>query len=355
MRALMRTWIVCVGMVYAGVALAAPSAEAEQRYQLAAKLDDSGEYEKALGIIDQGLAAAPKDLKLLGLKGSVLVKLRDYTDALAVYKLYLEAGATGANRRSAEKIVDNLQWVESTFLDVALANGPADVYLDLKAQGLFCNAAPMCHKAVLPGEYKVIVERAGFERWTGRITIAPGQTAKLAVTLVEKPSLLTVRVSQPDARVTVDGAAYDAPTSVAAGTHQVVVSMAGRVEVRRQVVAHEGKPVELAVALVPVRVEPTRVATRKESSRAGWLTPRRRLALTSVGIGLWAASMGVGFDQLGEQRQRQAKIAYWGAGTAAAVAVVLWLTGAPKSRVAVAPRLGPRSGAVAGVDLAVRF
>jgi hypothetical protein len=35
-------------------------------------------------------------------------------------------------------------------------------------------------------------------------------------------------------------------------------------------------------------------------------------------------------------------------------AAVLWFTGAPESRVAVTPHLGPRTD-VAGVDLAVRF
>ena len=44
-------------------------------------------------------------------------------------------------------------------------------------------------------------------------------------------------------------------------------------------------------------------------------------------------------------------IAYGVAGGAAIAAAVLWLTGGPESRVAVAPHLG----AVAGLDLAVRF
>ena len=38
---------------------------------------------------------------------------------------------------------------------------------------------------MLPGDYKVIAERPGFERWTGRVTVENGKTAKLGVTLAE--------------------------------------------------------------------------------------------------------------------------------------------------------------------------
>jgi hypothetical protein len=187
----------------------------------------------------------------------VLLKLRDYSGALAAYQAYLEAGASGANRREAEKIVNNLRAVESTFLDISLSGGPAAaIYLDSRTQGVFCTAAPACHKAVLPGDYKVIAEQSGFDRWTGQVTIASGATATLAVALVEKPSELTVRVAQPGARVTLDGGAYEATTKIAAGSHRVAVSLAGYLEARQEVTAHAGTPVTLEVALTPlVRVQ----------------------------------------------------------------------------------------------------
>jgi hypothetical protein len=113
---------------------------------------------------------------------------------------------------------------------------------------------------MLPGDYKVIAERAGFERWTGRVTIENGKTATLAVTLVEKPSLLTVRVAQPGAHITVDGADYAAPVTVPSGRHQVVVALAGHADERREVAAHDGAPLDLDISLtprVPVHIEPT--------------------------------------------------------------------------------------------------
>ncbi|HEX7841189.1 MAG TPA: PEGA domain-containing protein [Kofleriaceae bacterium] len=408
----------------------------QEKYKLAVQLDDSGDAEKALVLINEGLAIAPKDLPLLGLKGAVLLKLRDYTAALAAYQAYLDAGATGANRREAQKIVNNLDAVKSTFLAVTLANGPAAIYLDSKTQGVFCTAAPSCNQAVLPGQYKVLAERSGFERWTGRVTIENGKTATLAITLVEKPSLLTVRVAQPGARITVDDTAYDAPTTVPAGSHRVVVSLTGHVEARLEAVAHEGKPVELDVALAPlvaIRVEPPGaalwlddkpVAMEKGSlaippgahtlvARAhgfedhrieipavrapdyklevglarvlpppSRFTDRRKIALGVGGVGLAALAGGVvlglqsrqldhdtyalcpstsapcpdarnadDLNRRARSRALQANIVYGVAGGAAIAAAVLWLTGAPESRVAVTPQLG----AVAGLDVAVRF
>jgi hypothetical protein len=74
MRALICSWIVGVGVGIActGVGLAAPKVDVRQKYKAAAMLVDSGEAEQALGVIEEGLALAPKDLSLLKLKGTVL-------------------------------------------------------------------------------------------------------------------------------------------------------------------------------------------------------------------------------------------------------------------------------------------
>jgi hypothetical protein len=249
----------CVGVVVSGVSYAAPNRDARDIYKVAAELDDAGDYEAALARIADGLAAAPRDLALLGLKGTVLLKVRDYAGALAAYQAYLEAGATGANRREAQKIVNNLRAAQSTSLVVTVANGPATIYVDSKAQGVLCIAAPSCSKAMLPGDYKVIAERSGFELWTSRVTIEHGKAATLAVALVDKPSLLTVRASPAGAHVTVDDVAYHSPASIAAGSHRIVAALTGYAAARAEVIAREGQPVELAIALtplVPLRVEP---------------------------------------------------------------------------------------------------
>jgi hypothetical protein len=439
MRVLIWAGVVCVGVAYASRAEAEPRVDIRATYERASQLTNSGAAEQALTVIDEGLAVDPKDLPLLGLKGTVLLSLHDYAGALATYKAYLDAGARGANRREAEKIIENLGAVKSTFLDVAVSNGPATVYLDSTSHRPVCDAAPPCHKVVLPGQYKVIADRSGFERWTGQITVVNGETAKLAVTLVEKPSLLTVRVAQPGARITVDDVVYDAPTTVPAGTHRVAVSLAGRVTARLQATAHEGKPVALDVALaalVPVHLSPPgahlaldgkaltiedggiavppgahalvasadgfldrRVdvpAARSDDyqitvelaldTHLAWLTTRRKIAISAGGVGVGAMVTGVvlglqsrGLDhdtfarcpspsepcrvaleandlnRRARTRATQANIAFGVAGGAAIAAGILWLAGAPESRVQVAPRLDPRTGDVAGLDLSVRF
>src|SRR5262249_35679020 len=127
MRALIATWIVYVTVAWTPVALAAPQpkgappkgapkiapkappkVDARAKYQEAVPLEANGEPEKALVVIDEGLAIAPKDLSLLELKGRITLNLGDHPGALAAYQAYLAAGATGANRRSAEDIVNRL-------------------------------------------------------------------------------------------------------------------------------------------------------------------------------------------------------------------------------------------------------
>src|SRR6185295_17909710 len=161
---------VYASIAHAGVALAAPGADVRARYQDALKQVSSGNTDQALITINEGLAIAPGDLPLLGLKGSVLMTLRDYSGALTTYLAYLDAGPTGANKRNAQKIVLVLRTARP--LDITLTNGPADIYLHSKSLGVFCTAAPTCHKPVLPGKHKVIAERPGFEPWTGQVTIA---------------------------------------------------------------------------------------------------------------------------------------------------------------------------------------
>lgn len=445
MRALICAGIACAGIAYASSVSAEPRVNPHAKYVQAARLANAGDAEQALTLIDEGLAVAPRDLPLLGLKGQVLLSLYEYVEASATYQAYLDAGARGANRRETEKILDNLRVVQSTFLDVTVANGPARVYLDSATHRPLCTAAPTCNKPVLPVQYRVIVERPGFERWTSPVTVVRGETSKLAVTLVEKPSLLTVRVAQPDARIMVDGADHDPARPIPAGAHQVTVSLAGHVTAQREVTAHEGKPIELEVALaplVPVQLSPPgarlaldgkpiqiedggiavppgvhvliasaqgfqdhrveipaarddgyqiTVALARDAPAAptpllGRLSTRRKVAIAAGGVGVGAVVAGA---VLGLQSRRlnhdtyarcpspsescaaaaeandlnvrararalEANVAFGVAGAAAIAAAVLWFTGVPESPVAITPRLGGRTGDVAGFDLAVRF
>ena len=253
---LVRTLIVCVTALLAGgprIAVADP-VDARAMYREAQQLAAVDDNDKALALINQGLATAPKDLQLLELQGIVLLKLRDYEGALLAYQTYIDAGATGANRRTAQRIVAGLAVVKSTGVEITAANGPASIYFDSKSLGQLCVAAPICKKGILPGDYKVIAERAGFERWTGRVSVTAKHVAKLAITLVEKPSAVTVEVAQQGAVITIDGKPVTgaAPLSLAGGEHQLVVELAGFATEHRTFAAHEGQPMTLAISMVPV-------------------------------------------------------------------------------------------------------
>src|SRR6187402_3733620 len=99
MHVLIRRWIVCAILAWAGAAPAAPGTaqetEARQQHRLAAREADGGNYKQALELIEQGLGSAPKDLPLLELKGGVLLKMQDYTGAIAAYRAFLDGGAKG--------------------------------------------------------------------------------------------------------------------------------------------------------------------------------------------------------------------------------------------------------------------
>jgi hypothetical protein len=241
---------------------AAPKVDPGERYRVAEQHRRSGDRKQALTVLEEGLEAAPKDRDLRDLRYlrcMVLFELDDHAAALTACQAFVEVSEDGARRVQAKKTVDTLTTRMTTFLEVTVSNGPANVYLGLKSRGVFCRATPSCKGSVAPGAHKVIVERPGFDEWTGRVTVAAGQTEQLAVTLVEKPSLLTVRATPPEARVTVDDEAYEAPTPVDPGKHRVTVSLEGHAEERLEVTARQGRPIELEVALapiVPLQIEP---------------------------------------------------------------------------------------------------
>ena len=246
---------VLVASLGAGTSLASPAfagPDAQAKYEQAAQLAADDENDKALALVEEGLKEAPKDLKLLQLKGDLLLKTRDFDGALAAYQAYVDGGATGANRRAAQKIVAGLSAGAGTFLDITATNGPATIYLDSKTQGTFCSAAPNCKKSVLPGDYKVIAERPGFERWSKRISVEAKATAQLEIKLIEKPSPISMTVTPDGARVTVDGKPGARPTSLAGGDHDIVIELDNYATEHRTIAAHEGKPVELAVSMSPL-------------------------------------------------------------------------------------------------------
>ena len=64
------------------------------------------------------------------------------------------------------------------------------------------------------------------------------------------------------------------------------------------------------------------------------------------------AAQADALNQRGQSRARDANIAFGVAGATAITAAVLWMVGAPESRVAVAPRVGANAAAL---DLSLRF
>lgn len=360
---------------------AAAAASARAKARAAARLFDSGAYEEARAAIDEGLAANPRDLSLLRLQGSVRMATGDLPGALAAYQAYLAAGATGAKKRQVEGLVKELRPITNTSLQVTVTNGPAQVFIPAVTKTAFCEAAPACPPApILPRTYQVVVERPGFERWTGRVTVGNGQHATATVTLVELPSAMSVRATPPGAQVTIDGRPFDPAVPLAPGHHVVAVSAAGHRPARREVDAHAGQPLSLEVALAPIPPPAppvAAVAAVAPRPRARFWTGRRVTAVVAGGVAVAAGAAGLVLGLQARQLDRdtytlcaspetpcpaagaandrndqartralEANIAYGVAGAATIAAAVLWLTGREHA-VAVAPASG--AGAVVGL------
>jgi hypothetical protein len=252
----MRALCVVAALLLTAPAVAAPS-EAGEKLRQAREQLIAGEPEAALALVDAGLAAAPSDKELLLLRGHVLVQLSDYQGALAAYRRYLESGARGGNRREVVRIIDSLESASTTFLEVNVENGPAEVRVDARAGKPFCVASPSCKRGIMPGDHLVIVERPGFQRVARRVEVVAAAVTPLQLTLVEKPSPFRIAVIPTDATVTVDGA--PAPAEVAPGEHTVEVRRAGYLPLAGKLRAALGKPIQLEVGLevgIPVEVTP---------------------------------------------------------------------------------------------------
>lgn len=240
--------VVGVVVVGHGAAAAAPrSARETVKVAQAHLLAD--ETDAALALVEEGLATWPKSKELLLLRGHVLLKMSDYGAALDAYNRYLAAGATGGNRREVLRIVDSLRSVTSTFLEVKVTNGPANVFLDTRGGKPFCVAEPTCKRGVVPGDHLLVIDRAGFKRVAERMFIPANQVTTVDRTLAEKPSPLALKVTPADAKIEVDGA--PAPKELAPGPHTVVARRDGYVPGTQGVTAAEGKPVDVTLALAP--------------------------------------------------------------------------------------------------------
>jgi hypothetical protein len=171
--------------------------------------------------------------------------------------------------------------------------------------------------------------------------------------------LVAVTLDPPAATLTLD----DAPVAVDAGAiaippgrHAIVARAQGFRDLRVEIPAVRPADYKLVVKLEPVRAA---VAAPRAQ---GGLTAQRKIALVMGAARLGIAGIGAlgmaGLGALSGPQDRPAADAdsstvYGIAGGALIIAAALWLTGAPDTRPAVT--VTPRVGAIAGLDLAVRF
>jgi tetratricopeptide (TPR) repeat protein len=251
------------------VALApARAAEPAQDRSLArTKLDQANAlaleeaYDAALAAIAEGLAVDPRNIALLQLRANLLLAKRDFAGARTAYEALLPTPLSAANRRKVRDVIRILQATRSTFVEIAL-NVPADVYVDAKALGKACDAAAQCKLALLPGKYRILIERPNFKAVRQVIRVRRDQTITITQELEELPSTFAVKVTPSDAVVTLNDQVWLAEQSeLPAGDYVVRAWRPDFFAHDARISAHQGEPIALDVTLderQPVAVSPPR-------------------------------------------------------------------------------------------------
>jgi hypothetical protein len=219
------------------------------KQQEAITLAEEGSYIAALAAIDDGLGLAPRNVALMQLRAKLLLDKQDFAHALRAYEALLDTALSSANRRKVRGIIQYLMPARSSFVEIAL-NVKADVYVGHKAQGKACEAASTCKLALLPGRYRLYIERPGFKPSVQVVRVRRDQTVSVHQELEELPSKLELGVTPADAVVTVDGQVWQAGEGeLAPGKHTLHVWRPGFFAHQAEITAHEGEPVALSVAL----------------------------------------------------------------------------------------------------------
>lgn len=247
----MLRWVCAVAMLVSTSNLAAAD-DGDDAVADAEAAVAAGDLVKAAGVIERGLIAAPKNLKLLFLRGKVELERRRFASALAAYEAYLEARPRGANKRKAERIVENLAAVKTTFLEVTVKGGGAEVYVDDKSLGVYCVANSVCTVGMMPGRYRLLIEGRGSVPITRDVVVREGQKARVSVALEVPPTPLTIRVTPGDAAITFDGGALgsgERQVDARPGEHELIVSRAGFETVRQTIAVRQGQAASVEIAL----------------------------------------------------------------------------------------------------------
>ena len=171
-------------------------------------------------------------------------------------------GISAADGRGAEQSVEALPGKTRKVRLVLPAGGPgtlslasepsnARVSLDDRPLGV----TPFVGTLV-PGEHRLVVERSGFVRQTRDVTWREGHDVELAFSLVALPKepALLIESTPPGATMTIDGIPRGVSPwtgALAQGRHQVVLKLAGRLEVASDFVMPEGRDLSLRLELPP--------------------------------------------------------------------------------------------------------
>jgi hypothetical protein len=161
-------------------------------------------------------------------------------------------------------------------LSVSSSPSGAAVYVD----GIYRGITSTIVGNLVPGSHSVRLSLAGYQDWTGSVTISPGSTTFLSPTLLKAQSPIygtaTITTSPAGASVYANGqyvgqTTYGSPlafTQVVPGTYTILISRAGYQDYTTTGQVQAGQNYNLAVTLTPVP-NPTTGSISISSSPSG--------------------------------------------------------------------------------------
>jgi len=280
----MKTIAIIIVVAVAGTAIADERATAERYFRAGAKAYAAQSFSAAAADFDEAYAALP--LPEIAFSGAQAYRRLYRVDpkpeyvrrAVELYRVYLAKVKTGGRVGDAadslgelERELDKLKAkgapldtkpVEHTRLgvDVSIAgqsSGSVTEIGDATSQSIAGLRATLDGKPlepyalvdVTPGEHTVTVAADGYFAVDKKQHAVAGASALVEVTLEPKPATIAI-ATESGARISVDGrVASSTRLELAAGTHVLVVSHAGRVPFEKELAVTRGQTLSLAAPL----------------------------------------------------------------------------------------------------------
>jgi len=224
-------------------------AEARTLFEEGMRLVEAERWGEALEFFRRSRALAERPSTVFN-TGSVLLRLGRMAEAIETLEAFLrvsDAAANSAERAEAQRLLGEARLAQGR-LALALSVADARVFVDA---GLVAGAGERRALLLDPGTHNLRVVASGYAEESLSVSVLPGQSQSLAVTLRAMPTRLLLTLAPASAQVALDGVAHGAARTfdVAPGAHALGLSAAGYLPIERTFNVALGQSLSLDLAL----------------------------------------------------------------------------------------------------------